>query len=156
MKKIMKFIATGLIGLSTMGFQPITALPAETSRAAATATLTIKITGFRNDDGMAGFALYDSKAGFDKDQGVREDMIAISNRAVTITIRDLPPGVYGAAAFHDENDNGELDENLAGIPTEGVGLSNNPKISISNIPTFDKIKFNVGDGKQTIEFKIQY
>ncbi len=160
MKKTMKLIATGLIGLSTLEFQAIPALSNKPARTVAptpkTATVTIKVTGFRNDKGQAGFALYNSKAGFDKDQGFRESLVSISNRTATITFRDVPLGAYGAAAFHDENNNGKLDENMMGIPTEGVGLSNNPKMSIANIPTFDKIKFNLGEGEQTVEFKIQY
>lgn len=159
-KTTMQFIATAMIGLSTLEFHVIPTLADNAAHAFAptpkTATITIKVTGFRNEKGKAGFALYNSKAGFDKDQGFREGIVSISNRTATITFRDVPIGAYGAAAFHDENNNGKLDENMAGIPTEGVGLSNNPKMSITNIPTFDKIKFNVGEGEQTVEFKIQY
>lgn len=160
MKKTMKLIATDLIGLSTLEFQAIPALsnkPARTvTPAPKTATITIKVTGFRNDTGKAGFALYNSPAGFDKDETFREGIVSLSKRTATITFRDVPLGAYRAGAFHDENNNGKLDENMMGIPTEGVGLSNNPKISVTNIPTFDKIKFNVGAGEQAIEFKIQY
>jgi uncharacterized protein (DUF2141 family) len=156
----MKYIATGLISLSTLDFHAVDAAAKKVFPVAApvekTGTLTIKVTGFRNEKGGVGFALYNSKAGFDKDQTFREDMARISNRIATITLRNLPVGVYGAAAFHDENNNQKLDENMLGIPTEGVGLSNNPKMSVTNIPTFDKIKFNVTEGEQTIEFKIQY
>ena len=159
MNNTLKFIATGLIGLSTLDYQAITmALKKAATHVAPVAkpaTLTIRVTGFRNDKGGAGFALYNSKTGYDKDKGFREELARISNRTAMITLRDIPVGVY-AAAFHDENGNQKLDENRLGVPTEGVGLSNNPKISITNIPTFDKIKFTVIEGEQTIEFKIQY
>ena len=39
-------------------------------------------------------------------------------------VQDLAPGRYALSAFHDENDNGELDTNLLGIPSEGYGFGN--------------------------------
>ncbi len=40
---------------------------------------------------------------------------------------DLPSGDYAIALFHDENGDGRLNR-VAGIPTEGVGFSNNPSL----------------------------
>ena len=37
---------------------------------------------------------------------------------------DLAPGRYALSAFHNENDNGELDTNLLGVPSEGYGFGN--------------------------------
>ena len=41
-----------------------------------------------------------------------------------VTIHDLPPGRYAVNAYHDENENGELDTNLLGIPSEGYAFAN--------------------------------
>ncbi len=56
---------------------------------------------------------------------------------------DLPSGDYAVALFHDENDNGRLDR-VAGIPTEGVGFSNNPRL-IFGPPRFVESSFAVTD-----------
>ncbi len=162
MNNTLKYFATGLISLSTLDFYALNATqkkaaPAQvTKEAAKTATLTIRATGFHNEKGKAEIVLYNSKAGFDKDKSFREAVVQINKGTATFTVHDLPPGVYAAAASHDENNNKKLDTNLMGFPQEGVGLSNNVKVSITNIPTFDKIKFNVNEGEQMIEFKIQY
>ena len=55
----------------------------------------------------------------------------------------LPSGDYAVALFHDENDNGRLDR-IAGIPTEGVGFSNNPRL-LFGPPRFTEARFAVTD-----------
>lgn len=44
---------------------------------------------------------------------------------------NLPPGNYGVAAIHDENSNHKLDRNFIGIPKEGFGFANNPRVLLS-------------------------
>ena len=36
----------------------------------------------------------------------------------------MQPGVYAAQAFHDENMNDKVDRNVLGLPTVGIGFSN--------------------------------
>ena len=54
---------------------------------------------------------------------------------------DLPPGQYSAMVIHDENDNGKLDSNIIGIPTEAYGFSNNPRVMRK--PSFDETRFEL-------------
>ena len=42
-------------------------------------------------------------------------------------IRDVPRGEYALMVYHDENENGRLDKNFIGIPTEPLGFSNRYK-----------------------------
>ena len=46
----------------------------------------------------------------------------------------LLPGDYGVVAIHDENKNQKLDRNFAGIPKEGFGFANNPRVRFSAPP----------------------
>jgi uncharacterized protein (DUF2141 family) len=46
----------------------------------------------------------------------------------------LPPGDYGVAVIHDENQNARLDRNFIGIPKEGFGFANNPHVGLSAPP----------------------
>ncbi|MCH9852515.1 MAG: DUF2141 domain-containing protein [Alphaproteobacteria bacterium] len=39
----------------------------------------------------------------------------------------LPDGIYAISAFHDLNDDGELNRNLVGLPTEPYGFSNDAR-----------------------------
>ena len=65
------------------------------------------------------------------------------------------PGTYAIVVHHDENSNRKLDQNFIGIPTEGVGFSNNPELFLAP-PSHDETAFPVIDGKNTIEISIQY
>jgi|GEM_PF-409514 len=55
----------------------------------------------------------------------------------------LTPGMsYAATAIHDLDENGKLNHGLFGIPTEGVGTSNNPGSQFGP-PAFSAAKFTV-------------
>jgi uncharacterized protein (DUF2141 family) len=47
----------------------------------------------------------------------------------------VPPGRYGVVVIHDENSNMKLDRNFFGIPKEGFGFANNPRVVLS-APSF--------------------
>lgn len=55
---------------------------------------------------------------------------------------DIPAGTYVATAFHDEDDNGQLDFDTRGIPFEATGNGVN---AVGNFgpPTFDQMKFRL-------------
>ena len=60
----------------------------------------------------------------------------------TFTFKDLAPGTYALMITHDENGNGKLDTNALGMPLEGYGFSNNPRVMRK--PTFAEAQFTVG------------
>ena len=67
---------------------------------------------------------------------------------------DLPSGEYAVALFHDENDNGRLDR-MAGIPTEGVGFSNNPSL-LFGPPRFTAARFAVTNAVVDETVRLKY
>jgi uncharacterized protein (DUF2141 family) len=119
------------------------------------ATLTVKFTGLRNDKGEAQITLYPDEKSWDKEKHSHVGTGPIKGGTATVTLRDLPPGTYGVAALHDENRNGDMDTRF-GIPREGVGLSNNPKLSFTSSPGWNDIKLEVPAGEKTIEIKAKY
>lgn len=82
--------------------------------------LTVEVVDARSDKGMVMGALYGAdnwmKAPL---QGERQ---AAGPKAVLV-YRNLQPGQYALSVFHDENGNGKLDTNPAGIPLERYGFS---------------------------------
>ncbi|MBB1390840.1 DUF2141 domain-containing protein [Shewanella sp. SG44-6] len=44
-----------------------------------------------------------------------------------VIFTNIPVGQYAIRFFQDENNNGTLDTNLFGMPSEGYGFSNNAK-----------------------------
>lgn len=69
-------------------------------------------------------------------------------------IPDLASGEYALVVFHDENDNGRLDENFIGIPSEPLGFSN--RYWPQGPPTFTKAAFKLeAEETRTIDVKLQ-
>jgi uncharacterized protein (DUF2141 family) len=92
-------------------------------------TITVHIVGLRSDRGKLYLSLYHSASGYPKNPSAafRLSSAPLSGKMGTVILDALPGGVYAIACYHDENDNGKLDSNLFGIPTEGTGASNNAR-----------------------------
>lgn len=73
---------------------------------------------------------------------------------VTVRIADVPPGVWAAQAFHDENGDGKIDTTL-GIPTEGLGFSNDVRF-LFGPPKFGAAAFQLGPAGGLIRFSLRY
>lgn len=54
--------------------------------------------------------------------------------------RGVKPGIYGISAFHDANDNGKLDTNFLGIPSEDYCASRDARGTFGP-PSFEDAKF---------------
>ena len=107
------------------------------------ATLELTITGIRPAHGRLMIAVADSGDAWDD----RAKPIASTTQAVTgarqvFRFDDLAPGTYAVKVMNDENGNGALDSNFMGMPTEGYGFSNNPKVLRK--PTFTEAGFELG------------
>ncbi|QOZ08136.1 hypothetical protein XH96_11790 [Bradyrhizobium sp. CCBAU 51765] len=72
-----------------------------------------------------------------------------------VSFPNLPAGQYAVSMFHDPKRTGKPETNLLGIPTSGIGIANNPKMSLTNRPTFEKGKVEIPDVK-SIEIEAQY
>lgn len=75
-------------------------------------------------------------------------------QAATLRVGDLASGDYAIALIHDENGNGRLDTRF-GIPIEGVGFSNNPRL-LFGPPSFAAARFAVTDGATDETVKLRY
>jgi uncharacterized protein (DUF2141 family) len=98
--------------------------------------LRIQVTGFRDNNGTAGGVLFSSPAGWPEDKSkaaVQGGFPIADNQAVEVF--QVPPGRYGVVVIHDENSNMKLDRNFFGIPKEGFGFANNPRVVLS-APSF--------------------
>ena len=102
-------------------------------------TLRIHVDGLRNSNGVVGSILFTSPDGWPEDpkKAFRRGPTPIPPglRHATVVWDHLPPGDYAVAAIHDENRNAKLDRNFIGIPKEGFGFANNPRVLLS-APTF--------------------
>ena len=84
------------------------------------------VTGFDNDEGNAMIALFNSEENYSENgKKFRRTKSKIKDSKVEWTIEDLPFGEYAIKLYHDENENGRMDRNMMGIPTEDYAFSNN-------------------------------
>ena len=125
---------------------------------ATAADLTIEVNGIRSGDGRLFVAVHapETKDTFPAGAGM---VAGFEQRARTgairFVLRDLPPGRYAVNAFHDENDNGELDANLLGIPSEGYGFANDPP-STFGPPDFEAAAVTLDDAPAAAVMTLSY
>ena len=74
---------------------------------------------------------------------------------VEITLRDVPPGTYALQAFHDLDEDGEIDTNFLGMPSEGMGFSNDAQMRFGP-PDFADAAVTVGPDDATFRFTRRY
>ena len=103
--------------------------------------LEVNISGFDSNDGKVKIGLYNSEGTF-LQTTFKNGMSGIENKKATITFTDLPKGDYAISLYHDENDNGILDRNMFGIPSEDYASSNNAK-GVMGPPKYADAKFTI-------------
>jgi uncharacterized protein (DUF2141 family) len=124
----------------------------------AGADLTVTAAEFRNKKGHARFALFTTEDSWlNGDKAFRVAVAAIDSTAVTTVFHDLPPGVYAASVFHDEDDNGKLDMRYLPFPKllEGAGVSNNATRRFGP-PRWRDATFTVADTAAAITIVLRY
>ncbi|WP_421879609.1 DUF2141 domain-containing protein [Marinoscillum sp.] len=92
---------------------------------AQTAKLTVEVTNIKTLEGKMRVALFNGESSYLKDADYEADTVIYDSGAVLITFKDLPLGEYAISLYHDQNDNGKLDANFMGIPSEPYAFSNN-------------------------------
>ncbi|WP_417776007.1 DUF2141 domain-containing protein [Stutzerimonas xanthomarina] len=118
--------------------------------------LTVKLNNLEHDRGTVRVALFSDPKTFRKaDQAFASSESPAKAGTVTVVFEDVPAGEYAVMVYHDENANGELDLRFRMFPTEGYGLSNNPKVM--GPPAFEDSRFDVsGDEPREIDIEVRY
>lgn len=117
----------------------------------AQGTLTLQVENISEPKGKIMVAIYNQPEGFrESEKAFKRLLQDATGAAINITVGSLPAGEYAIAVFHDANGNQLLDTGIFGIPKEGYGFSNNPKIKIGP-PNFDSCKFSHNNQNKTIK-----
>jgi uncharacterized protein (DUF2141 family) len=85
---------------------------------------------------------------------VGADAAKINGRHALCVFKKIPAGTYGLSAFHDQNNNGKLDTNLLGMPTEDYCASNNAR-GVLGPPSFNDAKFVYKAGTKRLEARMK-
>ena len=131
--------------------------PAARSDGPTSNQIRVDILGLRNDHGTVNCLLFNSADGFpnDGDKAVQHMKSIIEHGRAACEFDEPRPGTYAIAFIHDENENGKLDTNFLGMPSEGVGASNDAKATFGQ-PKWDDAKFEHAPGLQDLELHAHY
>lgn len=127
---------------------------AQGAQAAQAATVIVTVHGVRNATGEVRVAIC-REAEFTKPTCPWHGHAPARKGDVTVEIADVPPGVYAAEAFHDENGDRKVNKDFLGRPMEGIGFSNDAKMKFGP-PSFEDARFTLGTAKVAIGFSLRY
>lgn len=113
---------------------------------AQAATLTIRAEGISSAQGTVYAGICDTS--FDEATCPYRDRSAAKAGSVELRLRNVKPGSYSIAVFHDTNGNGKLDRNFIGLPSEPYGFSND--VGRRGPPNFEAARIVVKEPSTTI------
>lgn len=117
-----------------------------------TSILVVNVIGGNPEQGQALFALYNTEESFLEEPFVALANVIDSAGAATFIVEDLAFGIYAIAVVYDEDENGELNTGLFGIPSEKIGMSNDAKGRFGP-PSFNAASFSFSNDT-TIEITL--
>ena len=120
---------------------------------ASAAELTVQIDDVKSSKGQLTVAVYHSADSFLK-KPLTSVRTQASNEGKTLVVKDLPAGEYAIVVLHDVNQNGKMDKNFLGIPTEDYAFSNNAKGKMGP-PSFDAAKFQLPEAGVTVKVSLR-
>jgi uncharacterized protein (DUF2141 family) len=141
----------------------------------AAAQLEIRIQGIKEKNGKFGIlriAIFSSQDGFPDDpkkalmqrsvdlDGPRLEKRPSESNSQSVSVTEIFTGLqpnqeYAVSVLHDANRNGVLDTGMFGIPTEGIGFSQNPSIW-RGAPAFSKCALKLTDGSNSSPIEMVY
>lgn len=115
------------------------------------ATLTVNVSGFKSQQGAVMAALVDAE-GYKGGKPLRGAKVNVEGETLSFAFEGLPPGEYAIRMYHDINNDGDMNTNAFGMPTEPFAFSNNATGTMGPAP-WSKAKFTVtSDTVQNISF----
>ena len=133
-----------LCAVAALACGMILSVPARAQGNAATVVIRIQDVSLKG--GMLRLGLYDEARYPDDDSTpVASADVKAELGENTITLTNVPPGIYAIETFQDLNSNGKMDTSWLGFPLEPFGFSRDAQPRFSK-PSFAKVKFEVVPG----------
>ena len=108
-------------------------------------TIEVTIENIESNKGSIVVGLYKNPENFLKKPFEHKKLTA-QNGKLTTTFEGIESGIYAISLYHDEDDNGKINTNMLGIPTEDYGISNNAK-NMFGPPKWEDAKFSIKSGE---------
>ncbi len=117
--------------------------------------LIVTLKGVRDNTGQIRASIYREPETFRKeDRAIAVVSVPAQKGDLKLAFLALPPGRYAIMAYHDADSDSKLDLRFGMFPTEGYGLSNNPKVI--GPPKFADSAFELSGPETSIEIKLSY
>ena len=115
------------------------------------ATLVIRAEGVQSAQSMVYAGICDTS--FEEATCPYKDREPAKPGVVELRARNVKPGAYSIAVFHDTNGNGKLDRSFIGLPNEPYGFSND--VGRRGPPNFEAARIVVREPSTTIVIPIR-
>ena len=146
-----------LLALTIVGVAGTSAARADACAPDAKTSLEISVSDIRAPIGNITITIYPGiKNRFLKKRGKISRLRVKAMSPVTIACMPVPSsGTYAVVLYHDENEDGEFNLSMIGVPQEGYGFSNNAT-GFLGPPSYDAVKFNAGEGITHLDISVRY
>jgi len=112
--------------------------------------IEFEIAGINSDNGKLYIQIFKGEENYKQGNAESSSIVNAVKGATKIVFNNMQAGEYAVRFFHDENNNGELETNLFGMPVEGYGFSNNAKPNFGPV-SYSEIKFLVSANESTVK-----
>ncbi len=146
--------------LTLAGFAPASrAEPAHACKAGdpAPVRLDISVSGARSTKGNITIAIYpnDAKHFLDGKYKLARQALPVTLPVTHACFAFAEPGYYAVALFHDHDNSGKFKTTMLGLPAEGYGFSNNPKL-VFGPPGIKRVRFKAHPGVNRVVVQMQH
>jgi len=124
------------------------------------ASLEVRVEGIKDQKGEIGVALFNHKLGYPThlEHAYEAEWVSLQEgqKTADVVFDTIPPGEYAISVVHDTNGNRLVDRSRLGFPKEGVGFSNDQKVTL-RAPRFENAKMALSAGEnKKIVIKLDY
>lgn len=117
--------------------------------------LIVTLKNVRDSTGNLRASIYREPESFRKeDRAIEIVSIPAQKGDVQLVFKAMPAGRYAVMAYHDADSDGKLGLRFGMFPTEGYGLSNNPKVM--GPPKFADSAFELNGAETSIDINLLY
>jgi uncharacterized protein (DUF2141 family) len=144
-----------LCGFMAIASTSVLSIPS--AQAGYTSDLVVKFNSLKNTKGRVCLTVFSGPKGFPAggNGSSLKSSRCIEAKSGSVTFTNLPLGNYAIAAIHDSNNDGRLNTNPLGVPSEGFGFSNNPPIRFGPASFADSQVF-VSGTKTVVQIQMRY
>ena len=119
--------------------------------------LYVDVVGVRSSNGLIAVTLYaDNSRKFLAHHGsLYVGRVAAKSGETSVCIHLPDTGVYAIAAYHDADADRHFDRTAIGLPAEGFGFSNNPRVFLG-MPAWKSVRLAVPKSDMHTSIKLRY